>query len=118
MNDTEINKLTPSKPDLDGHNTRPRIDVEHIAELAALRLTEGEKEAFRRDMDSISEFIQALAELHTECSDTRQPPKLESFPPLRNDIPRSTLDRSDFLEGAPSVHDGYVSVPRVLSEGD
>lgn len=97
-----------------------RIDVEALAHLAQIALTEEEKCAFASDLEAMVAFGRALnaADLSTTTSaqDAQNTECLSS--PLRADEPSSCLDREAIMNMAASAADGYVTVVRVLSHDE
>lgn len=92
-------------------------DVEHVAALARLGLTESEKERLRDQLSSILEHINALAELDTEAiSPTAQVIALTNV--LREDVARPSLPRDQVLANAPRQNEGFFEVDAVLGGGD
>src|SRR5262245_52965085 len=90
-------------------------EVEHVALLARLGLTDAEKELYRRRLGSILGYVAQLGELDTE----RIPPSAAILPledVMQSDEPRPGLDREDVLSNAPEREDGYFRVPAVLEE--
>jgi aspartyl-tRNA(Asn)/glutamyl-tRNA(Gln) amidotransferase subunit C len=90
-----------------------RAEVEHIAELAKLGLTEEEIELYRQQLSAILEYAQRLQELDTEAI----PPTasvLELQNVMRADEVRPSLPREDVLANAPDVQDGQFRVRAVL----
>ena len=90
--------------------------VEHVAELAQLSLSDQEKELYRQQLSSILEYAQRLQQL-----DTSDVPPTATILPLQNvmreDQIQPSLPQSDVLANAPHTQDGYFRVPVVL-EGD
>lgn len=87
--------------------------VEHIAELAKLRLTDEEKERFREQLSDILAYAERLQALDTEAI----PPTATVLPlrtVLRPDEPRPSMPREDILANAPAAQDGCFVVPAVL----
>ncbi len=87
--------------------------VEHIAELAKLRLTDEEKERFREQLSEILAYAERLQELDTGAI----PPTATVLPlrtVLRPDEPRPSMPREDILANAPAAQDGCFAVPAVL----
>lgn len=87
--------------------------VEHIAELAKLRLTDEEKERFREQLSEILAYAERLQALDTEAI----PPTATVLPlrtVLRPDEPRPSMPREDILANAPAAQAGYFAVPAVL----
>lgn len=91
-------------------------EVEHVADLARLALTEEEKERFREQLSSILAYAARLQEL-----DTRDIPPTATVLPLHNvlrdDEVQPSLPREDVLANAPQVEDDCFRVPIVL-EGE
>jgi aspartyl-tRNA(Asn)/glutamyl-tRNA(Gln) amidotransferase subunit C len=90
--------------------------VEHVADLAQLALTDGEKELFREQLSSILGYAERLQGVDTSGI----PPTATVLPlenVLRDDEVRPSLPREDALFNAPAVERGHLSVPLVLEEG-
>jgi aspartyl-tRNA(Asn)/glutamyl-tRNA(Gln) amidotransferase subunit C len=91
-----------------------RADVERIAALASLELTEAEAETFTRQLADILAYAQQVQQLDT----TGVPPTAhvlaEAFD--RPDEPAASLDREQALAAAPdaAVEAGLFRVPRVI----
>ena len=87
--------------------------VEHIADLAKLGLTEEEIERFREQLSAILDYAAMLNRL-----DTAAIPPTASVLPLRNvmrmDEARPALSQADALANAPSAEAGYFQVKAVL----
>jgi len=92
-----------------------RADVEHVAKLARLALTDAEIEDLTAELASIlghADDIEALA--LDDVPPTAHPLPLENV--LRADDVRPTLDRDEVLSQAPAAEDGRFRVPRILGE--
>lgn len=88
-------------------------EVEHIAELARLRLSEAEKARFREQLSAILDYFARLQALDTFSI----PPTSSVLPAhgvLRPDEPRPGLSLEDLLRNAPDVEGGQFRVPPVL----
>jgi aspartyl-tRNA(Asn)/glutamyl-tRNA(Gln) amidotransferase subunit C len=92
-----------------------QIDVEHVARLARLALTEEERERFGRQLAVILEHAERVGELATEdVEPTSHPiPRSNVF---RSDQPGPTLSHDDALAGAPDAEGGRFRVPRIVEE--
>jgi len=90
-----------------------REEVEHVARLARLSLSEEEKERFTNEFNSILEYFAKMQEL-----DTRDVPPTSHVFPMQNvtrpDIPGPTLTQEEALANAPDQRDGYFVVPRIV----
>ena len=95
-------------------------DVEHVAALARLGLTEDEKERLRDQLSSILGHINALEELDTAViPPTAQVVALTNV--MRADEVRPSLPREAVLANAPRQADGFFEVHPILGgpdEGD
>ena len=92
-----------------------RADVEHVAKLARLALTDAEIEDLTAELGSIlghAADIEALA--LDDVPPTAHPLPLENV--LRADDVRPTLDRDEVLAQAPAAEEGRFRVPRILGE--
>ncbi len=88
-------------------------EVEHIADLARLELSEEEKERYREQLSAILDYAARLKELDTAGI----PPTsslLEEGNVLRPDQARPGLPPESLLRNAPQVQDGQFRVPRVF----
>ena len=88
-------------------------EVEHIAQLARLKLTPAEKELYRQQLSAILEYAARLQNLDTSGI----PPTASVLPPrsvLRADEPRPGLPVEDVLENASQTEDHQFRVPPVL----
>jgi aspartyl-tRNA(Asn)/glutamyl-tRNA(Gln) amidotransferase subunit C len=90
--------------------------VEHVARLAQLTLSDQEKELFREQLSSILEYAQRLQQVDTSAI----PPTATVLPlenVMRDDQVRPSLPLASVLANAPDTKDGYFRVPVVL-EGE
>jgi aspartyl-tRNA(Asn)/glutamyl-tRNA(Gln) amidotransferase subunit C len=88
-------------------------EVEHIALLARLQLSDEEKERYRQQLSAILDYASRLQELDTSAI----PPTSSVLPPrsyLRADEPVKGLERADILRNAPQSDDDQFRVPPVL----
>jgi aspartyl-tRNA(Asn)/glutamyl-tRNA(Gln) amidotransferase subunit C len=92
------------------------IDVDHVARLARLALTDQERERFRQQLVLILEHAERVQEVAAEdVPPTSQPVPLRNV--LRDDLPRLSLTQEEALAGAPEVEAGRFKVPRII-EGE
>ena len=91
----------------------PTINVENVANLARLSLSDKEKESLAREMNAIIDFANQLSEL-----DTEDVPITAHVVPISNifrcDEVTNKPDRDELLSNAPTKADGYFTVPRVV----
>ncbi|HET9773018.1 MAG TPA: Asp-tRNA(Asn)/Glu-tRNA(Gln) amidotransferase subunit GatC [Acidimicrobiia bacterium] len=96
-------------------NPLTRADVEHVARLARLALSDEEIEQFTVQLGAILEHAASVAALDTaDVPPTSHPIPLSNV--LRPDEPRPGLDRDAVLSMAPAAEDGRFRVPRILGE--
>jgi aspartyl-tRNA(Asn)/glutamyl-tRNA(Gln) amidotransferase subunit C len=88
-------------------------EVEHIAHLARLRLTQEEVGLYREQLSAILEYAGRLQAVDTlAISPTSSVLALKSI--LRPDEPRKGLTIEEVLRNAPQVDQGRFKVPPVL----
>ena len=92
-----------------------KADVERVAALARLELTDNEKELFARQLAEILAYAEEVQRVDT----SGVPPTshvLARDPALRDDEPRTCLPRPDALSNAPdpSPDGAFFRVPRVI----
>ena len=99
---------------LTGQETKlSRVEVEHIAELAKLSLTDEEREKFGEQLSAILEYAEILQRLDTEAI-----PPTATVLPLWNvmaaDQVRPSFSREDVLANAPDAETGCFRVQAIL----
>jgi aspartyl-tRNA(Asn)/glutamyl-tRNA(Gln) amidotransferase subunit C len=88
-------------------------EVEHIARLARLKLTQGELQKFQEQLSDILEYAARLQGVDTEGT----PPTASVLPPhsvLRADMARPGLSKDELFQNAPRVEDEQFRVPPIL----
>jgi len=94
-----------------------REQVEHIARLARLQLSEEEKIRYREQLSQILDYAARLQELDTSGI----PPTSSVLPPrsvLRQDASRPGMSLEQLLANAPEITDDQFRVPPVLDQAD
>lgn len=88
-------------------------DVEHVAALARLELSDAEKRQFAEQLNAILEYAEKLNELDT---DNVQPTShvIPMVNVMREDEPRPSWPLEEVLKNAPDEEDGQFKVPAVL----
>ncbi|HKG57275.1 MAG TPA: Asp-tRNA(Asn)/Glu-tRNA(Gln) amidotransferase subunit GatC [Candidatus Limnocylindrales bacterium] len=93
--------------------TLSRADVEHVAHLARLGLTDEELGRLEGQLNHIIEQYGILARLDTESiPPTAQTIELDNI--LRDDVPRPSLPVDAVLRNAAESAGGFVVVPAIL----
>lgn len=88
-------------------------EVEHVAMLARIALTDREKDLYTEQLSAILEFFDTLKEIDT----TNVKPTshvLEIINVVRNDDVQASLDIEETLQNAPDASGRFFSVPKIL----
>jgi aspartyl-tRNA(Asn)/glutamyl-tRNA(Gln) amidotransferase subunit C len=97
--------------------TLSRADVEHVAHLARLGLTEEELGRLEGQLNHILDQYAILATVPTDhIAPTAQTIELENI--LRDDVAGPSLDPEAVLANAPARDGDFIVVPAILSERD
>ncbi len=92
-----------------------REEVEHMARLARLELTEEEKGQLTAQLDAILGYFDKLNELDTSAVE----PTTTVIPMvsvMRQDEVRPSLAQEDALANAPDREDVFFRVPRIIED--
>ena len=88
-------------------------DVEYVAKLAQLNLTEKEKDMFTKQLEEIINFINTLKELKTDDIEPTS-----SVVPLKNVYREDKVEKSfkqdESLKNAPDKEQGHFKIPRIM----
>ena len=90
-------------------------EVEQVARLARLALSDAEKERMRRELDGILSYIDKLRAVDTEGV----PPTSHAVPMtnvMREDEPVPSLPQADMLANAPDRSGDFFRVPKIIEE--
>lgn len=88
-------------------------DVEHVAKLARLELSEEEKTMFTEQLNAILQYAEQLNGLDTDnVEPTSHAVPLSNV--LREDVARPSLPIEKVMLNAPDEEDGQFKVPAVL----
>ena len=90
-----------------------REEVEHVARLAHVGMSEQEIERFRTQLSEILDYFEILKKVDTDGV----PPTSQALPlanVTRPDEPRPSLTQDEALANAPLRSDGYFRVRKVL----
>jgi aspartyl-tRNA(Asn)/glutamyl-tRNA(Gln) amidotransferase subunit C len=93
--------------------TITRGEVQHVARLARLGLSDDEMDRLAAELDHILDAMQALRQLDTSAI----PPTAQVIPlrnVMRDDAVRPSWPLDDILRNAPATRDGQFLVPPVL----
>ncbi|MCH5183398.1 MAG: aspartate--tRNA ligase [Oscillospiraceae bacterium] len=94
---------------------KPTVEVEYVAALSRLRLTEEERASLPDEMEAIIGFANRLSAVDTSGTpETAHAGDLQNI--WREDQVAPSFPRDLLLENAPTGEDGYITVPRVVEE--
>ncbi len=88
-------------------------EVEYVAKLARLYVSDEEKEKLTKDMSAIIEFADTLSKINTDGV----APAAHAIPVrnvFREDTVKASYKRDDILKNAPEKEAGCFSVPKVV----
>jgi aspartyl-tRNA(Asn)/glutamyl-tRNA(Gln) amidotransferase subunit C len=92
---------------------RMKMDIEKVARLARLELSEKEKETFGNQLEQILTYMEQLNRLDT----TGVEPTSHAIPidnVFREDEVKSSLPRKEVLGISPDQEDDHFKVPRII----
>jgi aspartyl-tRNA(Asn)/glutamyl-tRNA(Gln) amidotransferase subunit C len=89
------------------------VEIEHVAMLARLKLTEKEKKLFSDQVGSIIDYINKLNELDTgNVQPTAHVLPIKNV--FRQDALKESLPRDSALKNAPERNKSYYRVPKII----
>lgn len=89
-------------------------DIEKLAILARVGLTEAEKRSLAGEMSSILEYVKQLDEVDvSSVGPTSQVTGLRNVT-RKDEVIRSEIDREELLSNAPDTENGFIKVKSVL----
>lgn len=88
-------------------------EVEHVAWLAKIELSEEEKKRFTEQFNSILDYFKVVDEVETDTvSPTFHPVNLADV--LREDVVEPCLSREKALANAPKKEKGFFKSPKII----
>ena len=93
----------------------PKLDVDYVANLARIELTEKEKKKFSSQLGDVLKYFDKLNAVEVEGVE----PTAHAFPRHNvwdEDQPRSGLSSEEALMNAPEKRQEQVVVPKVIEE--
>lgn len=86
-------------------------DIENLAELAKLDLTDSEKESLLKDLDGILEYVKQVSEVKLPDSEVEYSLKNVS---REDELLQKEFSREDIISQFPDAQDGFVKVKKIL----
>ncbi len=100
--------------------TITKEEIQKLASLSRLKLTEEEKEQYAKDLSGILKYVDQIQEV-TEGADTtnssnKKPSEIPHRNVMRDDVDGQLLngDPKKLVEAAPKHQDGLVEVKKIL----
>jgi len=91
------------------------VDLEHIAKLARINLTESEKNIFLPQLESVLEYLDVLNQVNTDnVEPTFRVNDQKNV--LREDLIKDSFDQKISLSSALKTQDGYFVVPGTIKK--
>lgn len=88
-------------------------DVEYVAKLARLNLSDQERETFTEQLNAILQYAEKLNELDTDgVEPTTHVLRLSNV--MRDDVVHESLSQEKVFRNAPEEENGQFKVPAVL----
>lgn len=91
-------------------------EVQHIAKLARLSMTEQEEERFSKELSSILDYVEKLKQADvSKVEAISHPFEIENI--VRKDEPREEAEKADsrkLVEAAPESKNGYIKVKSIF----
>jgi aspartyl-tRNA(Asn)/glutamyl-tRNA(Gln) amidotransferase subunit C len=93
--------------------TLSKEQVEHVAWLARIELTEDEKEAFTKQLNEILDYFKKIDEIDTSNIEPTFH-VLDLVNVLRDDKVEPSLPKEEALKNAPQREDSFIKAPKIL----
>ncbi|OGC07389.1 asparaginyl/glutamyl-tRNA amidotransferase subunit C [candidate division WOR-1 bacterium RIFOXYA2_FULL_36_21] len=95
------------------YNLNMDINIDHIAHLARLGLSEEEKMTFSKQLDNILQYAKNLNKLDTKDI----PPTSHAIPisnVMREDVVKKYKDIDVILKNGPEIEENMFRVPKIM----
>lgn len=87
-------------------------DVEHVAKLARLEITEEEKPKFARQLGDILKYVEMMNEVDTEGVEPMSH-SIDFSNVMREDVKQYEQTREELMSNAPDVESDFFKVPKI-----
>lgn len=102
--------------------TITQADIQKLASLSRMKLTEEEQATFAKDIDSILGYVEQIKEVSSDVAGTtvshadKKPSDIPHRNALREDVADANLnaDASVLVDAAPAHEQGFVKVKKIL----
>lgn len=91
-------------------------DIEKLAKLSRLELTDSEKETFAHDLENILKYVDQIREVATDTTSAEIDAEPEIYNVLREDENPNESGRftEKIMKEVPETADGFVKVKQIL----
>lgn len=88
-------------------------EIQKLADLARISLSENEKESLRKDIDGILDYVGQIKEISAEVGEAWEPAVRNV---MREDVVTNKPGeyKKSLVEAAPSYENGYIKVKKIL----
>ena len=87
-------------------------DVEHVAKLARLELTEEEKEKFTNQLGDVLKYVEQMNEVDTSNVEPMAH-AIDFVNVMREDNVKYEQTKEELMKNAPDAEDGFFKVPKI-----
>ena len=87
-------------------------DVEHVAKLARLELTEEEKLKFSKQLGDILKYVDQMNEVDTSHLEPMSRP-IDFYNVMREDVEVYEQTREELMQNAPDAEGDFFKVPKI-----
>lgn len=94
--------------------TFTKDNIKNLSRLCRIKMSEEEMETFNEHIGKIVRYVEQLSEVDLSDLTPRSHMEEQGLDLLREDEPRITLTREDFLKNTPKRVGGMVAVPIVI----
>ncbi len=97
--------------------TITQADIQKLASLSRMKLTDEEQATFAKDIDSVLGYVEQIKEVSSDVSHAdKKPSDIPHRNALREDVADADLnpDASALVDAAPAHEQGFVKVKKIL----
>lgn len=87
-------------------------DVEHVAKLARLELTEAEKEKFATQLGDVLKYVEQMNEVDTSSVEPMAH-AVDFVNVMRDDVVKYEQTKEELMKNAPDEENGFFRVPKI-----
>lgn len=98
--------------------TITQADIQKLASLSRMKLTEEEQAQFTKEIDSILGYVEQIKEVSSDVSHAdKKPIDIAHRNLMREDVADTDLnpDSSVLVHSAPAHEDGFIKVKKILN---